>query len=83
LNGGTIDYEFSFRVKFSAVGPIIGRQGRVINEIRMISGCKVDVANISEDGATRNVTLSGTQSAVEKARLLIQRKMTEALTNQQ
>lgn len=56
-----------------SVGSIIGKRGSIINEIRAISGCRVDIADMSPDTQCRTITLIGTPQCIEIAQVLIQK----------
>jgi predicted RNA-binding protein YlqC (UPF0109 family) len=55
------------------VGAIIGKRGQTINEIRTLSGCRVDIANQVEGSQFRTITLTGNSHSIEVAHLLIQK----------
>jgi predicted RNA-binding protein YlqC (UPF0109 family) len=60
-------------VPHRSVGAIIGKRGQIINEIRAISGCRVDVAAMTPDSQFRTITLTGTPQSIELAHVLIQK----------
>jgi len=60
-----------------SVGAIIGKGGQTINNMRMMSGCRIDVANQTEDSQFRTITLTGSKHSVDVARLLIQQANTQ------
>jgi len=59
-----------------SVGAIIGKGGQTINDIRMISGCRIEVGNQTEGSQVRTITFTGTNHSIEVARLLILQKQT-------
>mmetsp|Transcript_37057 Transcript_37057/g.58314 ORF Transcript_37057/g.58314 Transcript_37057/m.58314 type:complete len:322 (-) Transcript_37057:156-1121(-) len=60
-------------VPHRSVGAIIGKRGQIINEIRAISGCRVDIASMTPDSQFRTITLTGTPQSIEIAHILIQK----------
>ncbi|KAF7657057.1 hypothetical protein LDENG_00032450 [Lucifuga dentata] len=60
-----------YRVPDSMVGLIIGRGGEQINKIQQDSGCKVQIAHDNAGLSERNVSLTGTADAIQKAKSLI------------
>eukprot|EP00009_Paramoeba_aestuarina_P002929 CAMPEP_0201506258 /NCGR_PEP_ID=MMETSP0161_2-20130828/192_1 /ASSEMBLY_ACC=CAM_ASM_000251 /TAXON_ID=180227 /ORGANISM="Neoparamoeba aestuarina, Strain SoJaBio B1-5/56/2" /LENGTH=293 /DNA_ID=CAMNT_0047900297 /DNA_START=158 /DNA_END=1039 /DNA_ORIENTATION=+ len=60
-------------VPHRSVGAIIGKRGQIINEIRAISGCRVDIAAMSPDSQFRTITLTGTPHSIDIAHVLIQK----------
>jgi predicted RNA-binding protein YlqC (UPF0109 family) len=59
-----------------SVGAIIGKGGQTINDIRMISGCRIEVGSQTEGSQVRTITFTGTNHSIEVARLLILQKQT-------
>uniref|UniRef100_A0A3P8NC39 K Homology domain-containing protein n=1 Tax=Astatotilapia calliptera TaxID=8154 RepID=A0A3P8NC39_ASTCA len=60
-----------YSVPDSMVGLIIGRGGEQINKIQQESGCKVQIAPDSGGLPERNVSLTGTQDSIQKAKRLL------------
>jgi len=56
-----------------SVGAIIGRGGQTINEIRTVSGCRIDISPQTDGSQFRAVTLTGSSQSIEVAHLLIQK----------
>uniref|UniRef100_A0A3P9DBR9 KH-type splicing regulatory protein n=1 Tax=Maylandia zebra TaxID=106582 RepID=A0A3P9DBR9_9CICH len=65
------DYFKEYSVPDSMVGLIIGRGGEQINKIQQESGCKVQIAPDSGGLPERNVSLTGTQDSIQKAKRLL------------
>jgi len=59
-----------------SVGAIIGKGGQTINDIRVVSGCRIEVGNQTEGSQVRTITFTGTNHSIEVARLLILQKQT-------
>jgi polyribonucleotide nucleotidyltransferase len=79
--GSSMDQVLSvqYPVPESSVGSVIGKGGRVINEIRRNTGCKIEIANASEDSASRMITITGTSSGVENAKYMIRNRIGDTM----
>jgi rRNA processing protein Krr1/Pno1 len=53
------------------MGAVIGRGGQTVNELRLLTGCRVDIASQSEGSQLRTITLTGPERNVQVARQLI------------
>uniref|UniRef100_A0A8C9WS13 KH-type splicing regulatory protein n=1 Tax=Scleropages formosus TaxID=113540 RepID=A0A8C9WS13_SCLFO len=60
-----------YKVPDGMVGLIIGRGGEQINKIQQESGCKVQIAPDSGGLSERCVSLTGTNDAIDKAKMLL------------
>merc|ERR1712226_462961 len=58
-------------------GAIIGTGGRNINVVRQRSRAEIRVEDTKDDGQTRNVNITGTDSQIEYAKFLIQQFINE------
>ncbi|XP_075252456.1 heterogeneous nuclear ribonucleoprotein K-like isoform X1 [Convolutriloba macropyga] len=58
-------------------GAIIGTGGRNINVVRQRSRAEVRIEDSKDDGATRNVQITGTDSQIEYAKFLIEQFVNE------
>mmetsp|Transcript_10360 Transcript_10360/g.31217 ORF Transcript_10360/g.31217 Transcript_10360/m.31217 type:complete len:427 (+) Transcript_10360:685-1965(+) len=73
LAPGTMPVQF--QVPNESMGAVIGRAGATINQIRQMSGAKVDIAQSVPGMAMRLVTVTGTPEQIQMAQYLIQVKM--------
>ncbi|KAJ8599491.1 hypothetical protein CTAYLR_010439 [Chrysophaeum taylorii] len=64
-----------FQVPNESMGAVIGRGGSTINQIRQMSGAKVDIAQSVPGMPMRLVTVTGTPDQIQMAQYLIQVKM--------
>jgi len=64
-----------FQVPNESMGAVIGRAGATINQIRQMSGAKVDIAQSVPGMPMRLVTITGTPDQIQMAQYLIQVKM--------
>lgn len=73
LAPGTMPVQF--QVPNESMGAVIGRAGATINQIRSMSGAKVDIAQSVPGMPMRLVTVTGTPDQIQMAQYLIQVKM--------
>lgn len=73
LAPGTMPVQF--QVPNESMGAVIGRAGSTINQIRQMSGAKVEIAQSVPGMAMRLVTVTGTPDQIQMAQYLIQVKM--------
>ena len=73
LAPGTMPVQF--QVPNESMGAVIGRAGATINQIRQMSGAKVDIAQSVPGMPMRLVTVTGTPEQIQMAQYLIQVKM--------
>lgn len=73
LPPGTMPVQF--QVPNESMGAVIGRAGATINQIRQMSGAKVDIAQSVPGMPMRLVTVTGTPDQIQMAQYLIQVKM--------
>ena len=73
LAPGTMPVQF--QVPNESMGAVIGRAGATINQIRQMSGAKVDIAQSVPGMPMRLVTVTGTPDQIQMAQYLIQVKM--------
>jgi transcription antitermination factor NusA-like protein len=60
------------------MGRIIGRGGASINEIRQVSGCKIDIADLEPGATARVLTITGPPEGAQMAQYLISVKMMQS-----
>ena len=71
------------QVPNSKVGGLIGKGGSSINEIRNVSGCRINIQDSKHGGgANRDITIIGMPDQVQQAQALIQQKLTEIIARE-